>query len=109
MGVQNRIRYYHYISGVFANQQLDPLCCKCKAFANSVRIVKDDIVEFERTQESNICCLPQELQRIFYDAKKTISILNPPMNAVGQKKAGNCKMPEGICFVKLSKAIIEKI
>lgn len=43
----NRIRYYHYISGMLANQQSDPLCGICKAFVNSVRIVREDIEDFE--------------------------------------------------------------
>lgn len=106
MEIPNRVRFYYYISGVLANQQTDPLCGICKAFANSVRIVREDIGEFERTQEGT---LPGELQYVFFNAKKTLSELHPPVDAVGQKKAGNCKMPEGICFVKTSKAIIEKI
>lgn len=106
MEISNRVRFYYYISGVLEKQQSDPLCGICKAFANSVRIAREDIGEFERTQEGT---LPGELQGLLFRAKKTLAELNPPVDAIGQKKAGNCKMPEGICFVKTSKAIIEKI
>ncbi|MBI5211742.1 MAG: hypothetical protein HY957_00020 [Nitrospirae bacterium] len=46
---------------------------------------------------------------ILSEAKKILTGLKIIEDAVGQKKAGNCKMPEGVCFVKLSKSILEKI
>jgi hypothetical protein len=68
MEISNRIRYYHFISGVCARQQV-----------------------------------------LLRDARTALALLNPPADAVGQKKEGNCKMPEGVCFVKLSKKIIDLI
>lgn len=49
------------------------------------------------------------MQNAFLNAKKILSEINMPIDAAGQKKAGNCSMPEGVYFVKISKAIIEKI
>ncbi len=109
MEISNRIRFYYYISGVLANQQSDPLCRICKAFANSIRNTREDIEHFEKTHEADMGSLSGELHDLLSKAKKTLSELNPPLDAAGQKKAGNCKMPEGVCFVKSSKAILEKI
>ncbi len=109
MELSSRIRYYHYISGVFANQQSDPMCGVCKAFTNSVRNVRENLAEFERQYDADIKSLSPELSAIFSEAKKTLAGVRTMEDAVGQKKAGNCKMPEGVCFVKLSKSIIEKI
>ncbi len=109
MPLSNRIRYYYFISGVLARQSTDVHCVRCKALGNSVRAVREGIEDLERTRPEEIRSLLPELSRLLDDAQKTIGALNPPADAVGQKKAGNCKMPEGVCFVKSSKAIVEKI
>ncbi|MCL4457896.1 MAG: hypothetical protein M1147_05515 [Nitrospirae bacterium] len=109
MEFSNRIRYYRYIAGVFANQQSDPMCGICKAFTNSVRNVREDLAEFERQYDADMKSLPPELSDILSESKKILAGLKTIEDAVGQKKAGNCKMPEGVCYVKLSKSILEKI
>jgi len=109
MEISNRIRYYHYISGVLANQQSDPLCGICKAFVNSVRIVGKDIEDFELNHAVEMKSLSNEMAGMLSHAKKVLAGLKTIEDATGQKKAGNCKMPEGVCFVKTPKAIIEKI
>jgi hypothetical protein len=109
MEISNKIRYYHYISGVFTNQISDPLCSVCSAMANSIKNVKADMETFEKALESHNENLPLELKSLVSKTKKILSGLNPPAVAEGQKKVGKCKMPKGICFVKISKAIIENI
>ena len=109
MELSNRIRYYRYISGVFANQQSDPMCGVCKAFTNSVRNIREDLAEFERQYDADMKSLSLEMSGVLSEAKKILTGLKTIEDAVGQKKAGNCKMPEGVCFVKLSKSILEKI
>ncbi|MDI6728598.1 MAG: hypothetical protein QMD44_06695 [Thermodesulfovibrionales bacterium] len=109
MEISNRIRFYYYISGVLANQQADPLCGICKAFVNSVRIVREGIEDFELNHAVEMKSLSNEMAGMLSYAKKVLSGLKTIEDAVGQKKAGNCKMPEGVCFVKTSKAIVEKI
>lgn len=105
----NRIRFYHYISGVLSNQQADPLCSICKAFTNTTTAVRGSLEEFEKKHAGEILDIDDELMRILTDSKKSLAELNPPEDAQGQKKAGKCKMPEGVCFIKSSKAILEKI
>lgn len=109
MDISNRIRYYHYIAGVFTNQQTDLLCSACKAFTNSVNGIREDLDEFIKNYGDEISTMPEKQQVLLYDAKNTILKLHLLEDAVGQKKAGNCKMPEGVCFIKTSKAIFEKI
>lgn len=105
METANKVRYYNYISGVLMNQMSDPLCSTCSALANSINSIKEDIKCVTSDGEK----VSDEFKSLVLKAKKTLSDLIPPQNAVGQKKAGNCKMPKGICFVKISKAIIETI
>jgi hypothetical protein len=107
--LSNEIRYYHFILGVLSPQTLDLFCGRCKAFVNCVAAVREAMETFERAHSREIGELSQELRDIFAEAKKSMAELNPPADAIGQKKAGNCTLPQGVCFVKSSKAIIEKI
>jgi hypothetical protein len=109
MELANDIRYYHFISGVLSRQKADPFCGRCKAFANTVAAVREALKTFEIAHSGEIAALSQELRDLFAEAKRSLAELNPPADAIGQKKAGNCTLPQGVCFVKLSKAIIEKI
>lgn len=105
----NKIRSYHYISCVLSGQQEDNLCSICKAFENTAKKIKKDIAELKNNNAAEINAMPQDLKQFLIDAHNRLSSLKVPENATGQKKAGNCKMPEGVCFVKYSKAISEKL
>lgn len=105
----NRIRYYHYISGVLANQQTDPLCRQCKAYANAVIALRDGLVGLEKENSMGFGSFSGEMRGIFEEARRRITEMPAPENAPGQKKAGNCKMPEGVCFIKSSKAMLDRI
>ncbi len=105
----NRIRYYHFIAGVLANQQHDPLCSNCKAFTNSVRDIRERVTEFLHAHAADLPALPEQDSIMLADIKMMLADLHPLADAVGQKKAGNCKLPQGVCFVKSSKALIEGI
>lgn len=105
----NQIRYFHFISGVLEHQQKDPICSKCKAFANTLDRMKEGVAELESAHVERIHTLPGELLRLIEEARSRIEGIKSPEDAVGQKKAGNCRMPEGVCFVKLSKAVLDKI
>jgi len=43
------------------------------------------------------------------DINKMLANLHPIPDSVGQKKAGNCLLPQGVCFVKSSKSLIDRI
>ncbi len=105
----NRIRYYHFIAGVLANQQHDPLCSICKAFTNSVRDIRERVNEFLHAHAAELQALPEQDSIMLADIKMMLADLHPLPDAVGQKKAGNCKLQQGVCFVKSSKALLENI
>ncbi|MDH4232400.1 MAG: hypothetical protein OEW04_10285 [Nitrospirota bacterium] len=105
----NEIRYFHYISGVLEHQQADPVCSKCKAFANTLARMKEGIAELESVHVERIHTLPGGLMGLLEAARNRLEGIKPPGDAVGQKKAGNCKMPEGVCFIKLSKAVRDRL
>jgi len=109
LDISNRIRYYHYISGVLVRQQKDPWCSQCKAFANSICDVKEGMTAFELDRSDDLQHAPAELLNLLNEAGNALAVSTPPVDAKGQKKEGNCKMPEGVCFVKLSKKVIDLI
>lgn len=103
----NRIRFCHFISGVLLNQQADPICRQCKAFANTVRWTQEGISNDENAAASKQ--LPREILGLFFEARRRLSDFAVSEDAGGQKKAGNCKMPRGVCFVKIPKSVLEKM
>jgi len=105
----NQIRFYNFISGVLYQQQSDPLCSNCKAFANTAKRMKENISELESVYVKKMHTLPGEMLHILEEAQDKIGRIKTFEDAVGQKKAGNCRLPEGVCFIKLSKAILDKI
>jgi hypothetical protein len=109
MEIMNQARGYAYLFGVLKNQQADPFCRSCNSFINTLAAVKENLVKFETQHAGEIKNFRGEFFRLFADAKSGIAALKPQENPVGQKKAGNCKLPEGVCFIKLSLAILQKV
>ncbi len=105
----NKIRFYHFISAVILNQQTDPLCLKCKAFANTVLAMREDLGRIETGYSEMLNSLTDEISLMYREALDRIFSVRVSEDVTGQKTAGNCKMPKGVCFVKSSKAIIGKI
>lgn len=105
----NRIRFFHFISGVLDNRQEDPLCGHCKAFANTVRWTREGIFGSEISDASKTGRLPDKIVELLSEAQRVSSGIMVSEDCTGQKKAGNCSMPPGVCFVKIPKSIMEKI
>lgn len=105
----NQIRFYYFISGVLHNQQSDPLCSNCKAFANTVKKMKENITGLKSVHVEKMHTLSWEMLHILEESQDRIGRIKTLEDAVGQKKAGNCRLPEGVCFIKLSKAIVDKL
>jgi len=103
------LRYYHFIAGVLANQQHDQYCSICKAFTNSVRDIRGGVTQFLHAHAARLSGLPEEVSIMLADLRMMLVDLHPVPDAAGQKKAGNCKLPEGVCFVKSSKVLQEKM
>lgn len=105
MQQSSRIRYYHFIAGVLANQQHDPLCSRCKAFTNSAKQIREEVNAYMMTNADKLTDLPEQDSIMLADIKMILADLHPEPEAVGQKKAGNCHLPLGVCFVKSPKAM----
>jgi hypothetical protein len=63
----------------------------------------------EREYQEEFISLPGDIMQLLEEASARIRAIRPSEDVVGQKKAGNCKMPEGVCFVKSSKAILNQL
>ena len=109
MEIMNQARSYAYLFGVLKNQQADPSCRSCNSFVNTVTVARESLAKFETRHEGEIKKLSEEFSRLFADAKSGIAAMKQPENPLGQKKAGNCKLPEGVCFTKTSLSILQKI
>jgi hypothetical protein len=104
-----RVRGYYYLSGVLTNQERDPCCRMCKAFVNTTQASRQGLSDLERSEGAEIQDMPVEVRRIFADAKTALVSIVLPDNAVGQKKAGNCNLPEGVCFVKSAGTLLQSL
>ena len=102
----DRIRFYHFISGVLKNQGNDSLCSRCTPFVNTIRAMKEGLEELNGNKPDS---LPPEIMKLIERAETAINSIELPEDTEGQKKAGNCKLPKGVCFVKSSKALIKEI
>lgn len=109
MALMNTIRAYSFAAGVFENQQQDPFCGNCKAFVNSVLAARQNLSQLRSGQADALRSLPEKLQHLAPDAQKRLDGIALPENVPGQKKAGNCLLPQGVCFVKASLALLEKV
>ena len=109
MDMVTKLRYYHFIAGVFASQQHDPLCSVCKAFTNTVQQVQQEIEAYVMTDATELTALPEQESVMLAEIRTMLAKLHPVADAAGQKKAGNCKLPKGVCYIKSSKALGEAI
>lgn len=105
----NQLRAFHFLSGVLKNQQRDPLCSKCRAFEKVSETTMDNFIKCESNCRSKEKYLSKELSDLFRHVYDQLASIEHPDNPIGQKKAGNCKLPEGVCFTKAAVALNEKI
>lgn len=104
----NQVRGFGYMFGVFKNQQNDPFCRMCNSYATVLGAIKEGIAKFESENADFIKRLPADFSQLFAEAKAGIAAIKAPDNPLKQKKEGNCKLPEGVCFLKNSMAILQK-
>jgi hypothetical protein len=105
----NLIRYYHFMAGVLSHQQTDHLCANCKAFANTADRIKEGVVELEIVHAEGLSTLSYGGLRMLKESREKIKVIKTSGDAVGQKKAGNCMLPEGVCFIKIPKTVLDKL
>lgn len=105
----NQLRVFHFVSGVLSNQQNDPLCSKCLSFAKSVETVTNNFIRFKTVFAAEKSSFSEDSRELFADVSEKLTYIRQPEEPVGQKKAGNCKLPEGVCLPKVAAAVFEKI
>ncbi len=105
----NSARGYIYLHEMLMQRQSDPFCRNCSAFSNTIATVRESLINFDCQLTATEKILPAEFSRLYSEARDGIFSIKLPETPSGQKKAGNCKLPQGVCFVKLSYAIFQKL
>src|SRR5271169_3336502 len=101
------LRGFHFAVGTMVNQENDPLCANCVAFAKTAQAIIDGFIEFESAHAAEKRKLPEEFAFLFDDVCDKLALIELPEEPVRQKKAGNCKLPEGVCFCKSALALLQ--
>jgi hypothetical protein len=109
MELLNQVRAYHYLAGVLTNQQHDLFCHTCSACNNTLNNAREALKQFETEQAAELSNLSPEAKALLTETRSRLAGLVNAADPTGQKKSGNCKLPEGVCFVKASRAILEKV
>jgi len=104
----NRLRGFHFILGMMENQQHDSLCATCLSFAKSAETALSSFAEFEAAAGYITTDIHDELSSLLTDLSEKAARIRQPLNPVGQKETGNCKLPEGLCFSKAAMEIYAK-
>lgn len=107
--ILSHVRFYCFIAGVLQTQKGDPFCGNCRAFANTVLRMREGIAQLEAERSRELSELSEPFRIVFDEARCVITGIAIPGDAPGQKKAGNCRLPEGVCFVKSSKKLLDSI
>lgn len=103
----NSLRSIHFVFGVLNNQQYDPFCGNCVSFAKTTASAREKFLGLEKSIKRSD--LSQDLSKLLSGIYSILSELKVPDNPVGQKKAGTCKFPEGVCIAKTAMTIYENI
>ena len=109
MEIPHHLRAYHYMANVLASQQRDLFCCQCSAWNNTLNNTREALKLFEEEHAVEVRSLAPEFAALLAETRIRLAGLANAAHPVGQKKAGNCKLPEGVCFVKASRALLEKV
>jgi len=104
-----QLRGFHFAVGTIVNQENDPLCSNCIAFAKTAQAIIAGFVEFESAHAAERKKLPEEFSFLFDDVCDKLALIEPPEEPVRQKKEGNCKLPEGVCYCKSVLALLQSI
>jgi len=105
----NHLRAYHFIAGILAIQQHDLFCGQCSAWNNTLNNTREAMKQFEADYLSGHVSFSPEAAALLIEAQRRLAGLANAANPAGQKKCGNCKLPAGVCFVKSSRSLLEKV
>ena len=109
MGLINQVRGYHFLLGVLRNQKSDPYCSVCSAYANTLKAARENLATFAGGSADALAALGPQFAGMLAGTLTGLDALSDPSNPSGQKKAGNCKLPQGVCFIKASFALVQQI
>jgi len=109
MELMNQVRGYHFLLGVFRNQQNDPYCSICSAYANTLKAARENLALLEAGNAEALAALGPQFTGMLAGTRAGLGALPGPVNPSGQKKAGNCMLPQGVCFIKASFALVQQI
>ena len=109
MEIANQIRGFRFLHGMFRHQQADPFCSRCSAFANTLKAVQERLAQFSDEQAAAVEALPDDLRSMLTQAQEGLLAIRAPEQPAGQKKAGNCRLPQGVCFIKASSALFQQL
>jgi hypothetical protein len=107
MEPMNQTRGYAYVAGVLRGQTTDPFCRSCSSYATILGALKEEIARFDARM--NPAQSGPDTSRPLSETKAAVAALQAPPSPLKQKQAGNCKLPEGVCLVKHSFAILQKV
>ena len=105
--IVNKLRGFHFVLGLIENQQKDLFCGKCLSLAKTVASTRENFMKFDKS--CNARQLPELFCELFAEAYRKLDSIQLPEKPIGQKKEGNCKLPEDICLLKSTYAIYERI
>ena len=109
MEPMNRIRGYAYVTGVLNHQSTDPFCRSCSSYAAILTALRDEIAAFASQMSSASSGMKGESSGLLDRTKTAVTALKAPASPVKQKQAGNCRLPEGVCLVKHSFSLLQKV
>lgn len=104
-----KLRGYHYAAGLLANQQNDPLCSRCAAFARTAESIVSGFIKFESALAVEKKKFPADFAPLFQDIRDELDLIQQPGEPLRQKKEGNCMLPKGICFTKEIISFLENV
>ncbi len=109
MELLNQVRGHFFLLGILRNQQTDPYCGSCSAFANTLQKVQENLAHLAAAHGEELQGIAPQFLPLLSETRSGLIGLQPPADPSGQKKAGKCRLPEGTCFIKGSVALYQKI
>jgi hypothetical protein len=109
MELLKQVRAYYYLVGVLTNQRHDLFCGQCSAWNNTLNNTREALKQLDADHEAELRNLSPEVVALLAEARSRLAGLANVDHPTGQKKAGNCKLSEGVCFVKVSRSLLEKV
>ena len=82
---------------------------RTEALLRALKAARENLATFEAENANELKALTPESSAMLAGTRAGLSAIQGPTDPSGQKKAGNCKLPQGICFIKASFALVQQI